>query len=174
MVVLRLSAVVQMKLERFSGTREQVARKVAEAMAGLYGESLEEAKPSPYGGGRGAGSAALGKFSVQGYANTRNKIHGNVSRLSFYIRHGVLGLREVAERVRERFGQSYDSLKFWQELGWRQFWQLVYARLGNQIYEDLEPAKVNLGGDHAEELPEEIQQGKTKCWRTRTSPRCGW
>ena len=112
MVVLRLSAVVQMKLERFSGTREKVARKVAEAMAGLYGESLEEAKPSPYGGGRGAGSAALGKFSVQGYANTRNKIHGNVSRLSFYIRHGVLGLREVAERVRERFGQSYDSLKF--------------------------------------------------------------
>ena len=29
------------------------------------------------------------KFSVQGYANSRNKIHGNVSRLSFYIRHGL-------------------------------------------------------------------------------------
>ena len=70
-------------------------------------------------------------------------------------------MREVAESVRERFGQSYDALKFWQELGWRQFWQLVYAWLGNRIYEDLEPAKVNLGGSFPEELPEEIQQGKT-------------
>ena len=99
---LRLSAPVKMKLDRFSGNREQVAQKVAEALAGLYGESLPEAKPSPYGGGREAGLAAFGKFSVQGYANTRNKIHGNVSRLSFYIRHGVLGLREVAESGRER------------------------------------------------------------------------
>ena len=133
MVVLRLSASVQMKLEAFSGNREQVARKVAEALAGLYGERLNEAKPSTYLGGRKAGFAVLEKFSVQGYANTRNKIHGNVSRLSFYIRHGVLGLREVAESVRERFGRSYDALKFWQELGWRQFWQMVYGRLGNQI-----------------------------------------
>ena len=99
MVVLRLSASVQMKLEAFSGNREQVARKVAEALAGLYGEGLNEAKPSPYLGGRKTGFAVLKKFSVQGYANTRNKIHGNVSRLSFYIRHGVLGLREVADSV---------------------------------------------------------------------------
>ncbi|NDD82360.1 MAG: DNA photolyase, partial [Verrucomicrobia bacterium] len=134
-----------MKLERFSGDREQVGRKFAEVMVGLYRETPEDAKPSPYSGGRKAGMEALAKFSVHGYANTRNKIHGNVSRLSFYIRHGVLGLREVAESVRDRFGRSYDAIKFWQELGWRQFWRLVYARLGDQIYEDLEPPKVNLG-----------------------------
>ena len=156
-----MSAPVQMKLEGFSGSREQIVRNVAEALAGLYAESPDQAKPSPYMGGRKAALAALEKFSVQGYANTRNKLQGNVSRLSFFIRHGVLGLREVAESVRERFGRSYDAVKFWQELGWRQFWRRVYARLGNRIYEDLEPAKVNLGGHFPEELPEDIQKGKT-------------
>ena len=150
-----------MKLERFSGDREQVGRKFAEVMVGLYGETPENAKPSPYSGGRKAGLEALAKFSVHGYANTRNKMHGNVSRLSFYIRHGVLGLREVAESVRDRFGRSYDAIKFWQELGWRQFWRLVYARLGDRIYENLEPPKVNLGKDFPEELTEEIQAGVT-------------
>lgn len=150
-----------MILERFSGTREEVGSQVAKALAGLYLESVEEAKPSPYLGGRKAALAALEKFSVHGYGKTRNKIHGNVSRLSFYIRHGVLGLREVAESIRDRFGRTYDATKFWQELGWRQFWRLVYGRLGNGIYEDLESPKVNLGEKFAEELPEEIQKGKT-------------
>lgn len=150
-----------MILERFSGTREQVGSQVAQALAGLYLESEEQAKLSPYAGGRKAGLAALERFAVQGYANNRNKIHGNVSHLSFYIRHGVLGLREVAESVRNRFGRSYDTLKFWQELGWRRFWRLIYARLGNRIYGDLESPKVNLGENLPEELPREIQRGKT-------------
>lgn len=150
-----------MKLERFSGSRDEVAHQLAEALQGLYVESLENAKPSQIKGGWIAGLAALERFSVQGYAGTRNKLHGNVSRLSSYIRHGVLGLREVAESVRERFGRSWDALKFWQELGWRQFWRLVYGRLGNQIYEDLEPAKVPLGENFPEELPAEIQEGRT-------------
>ena len=150
-----------MILARFLGTREQVGGQVAQALAGLYLESKEQAKSSNYVGGRKAGLAALERFAVQEYATTRNKIHGNVSHLSFYIRHGVLGLREVAESVRDRFGRSYDAMKFWQELGWRQFWRLVYARLGNRIYEDLEPPKVNLGESLPEELPEEIQKGKT-------------
>ena len=134
---------------------------MADALAGLYVESVEDAKPSTYVGGRKAALTALEKFSVQGYAGTRNKLHGSVSRLSFYIRHGVLGLKEVAESIRTRFGKSYDAVKFWQELGWRQFWRLIYARLGNRIYSDLEPPKVNLGAKFPEELPEEIQKGKT-------------
>ncbi len=152
---------IRMKLTRFSGTREEVAREVAGVFAGHYGEGGDKVGPSPYVGGRKAALVALEKFSVRGYAGSRNKLGGGVSRLSFYIRHGVLGLREVAESVRQRFGESYDSLKFWQELGWRQFWQLVYGRLGHRIEEDLEPAKVNLGKDFADELPEEIRQGRT-------------
>ncbi|NDC80551.1 MAG: DNA photolyase, partial [Verrucomicrobia bacterium] len=108
-----------MKLEGFSGGRKEVARQLAEALVGLYEESPDNAHPSPFVGGRRAGREALERFLVQGYAGTRNKLHGNVSHLSFYIRHGVLGLREVAESVRDRFGRSWDALKFWQELGWR-------------------------------------------------------
>ena len=78
-----------MKLERFLGSRDKVALQFAEAMKGLYAESIEQAKPSPFVGGRKAGLAALERFSVQVYAGTRNKLHGNVSRLSFYIRHGI-------------------------------------------------------------------------------------
>ena len=156
-----MSALIQMKLEGFSGGRKEVARQLAEALVGLYEESPDNAHPSPFVGGRRAGREALERFLVQGYAGTRNKLHGNVSHLSFYIRHGVLGLREVAESVRDRFGRSWDALKFWQELGWRQFWRLVYGQLGNRIYQDVEPAKVNLGGPWQEELPEEIQKGKT-------------
>ena len=88
-----------MKVERFLGSREEIARKVAETLGGLYDEAPEKAVPSDFEGGRQAGLRALEKFSVRGYAGTRNKLHGNVSRLSFYIRHGVLGLREVAEIV---------------------------------------------------------------------------
>ncbi|NBR72257.1 MAG: hypothetical protein EBT75_09240, partial [Proteobacteria bacterium] len=116
-----------MFLPKFTGSREEQARGLAKAMVGMYGEKMEEARESVYVGGRKAALEALEKFRVQGYAGTRNKLKGNVSRLSFYIRHGGLGIREVAESVRERFGKSYDAVKFWQELGWRQFWRHLYG-----------------------------------------------
>lgn len=130
-------------------------------MVGLYREPIEEAAPSVYLGGGKAATEALEIFQVQGYAGTRNKLGGNVSRLSFYIRHGVLGIREVAENVRDRFGKSYDTIKFWQELGWRQFWQVLYRRWGDGIYQDRETAKVPLGNSTEMELPEEIRKGQT-------------
>lgn len=150
-----------MKLEKISGKRDEQAAGLAQAMTGLYGETQEEAKASVYVGGRKAGREALTRFRVQGYANTRNKLGGGVSRLSFYIRHGVLGLREVAESVRERFGKSYDSAKFWQELGWRQYWRHLYGVWGEGVYEDREAPKVPLGEGAETELPAEITQGKT-------------
>ena len=103
-----------MIIPRFTGSREEQARSLAKAMVGMYCEKMEEARESVHVGGRKAASDALEKFRVQGYAGTRNKLKGNVSRLSFYIRHGVLGIREVAESVRERFGKSYDAVKLWQ------------------------------------------------------------
>ena len=150
-----------MILPKFTGSRPEQARSLAKAMVGMYGEKMEEARESVYVGGRKAGLEALEKFQVQGYAGTRNKLKGNVSRLSFYIRHGVLGIREVAESVRERFGKSYDAIKFWQELGWRQFWRHLYGLWGDGIYEDREPAKVPLGNGTDSELPAEIAEGRT-------------
>ena len=150
-----------MKLEKFSGTREEQARSLAKVMVGMYCGKVEEARESVYVGGRKAGLEALEKFRVERYAGTRNKLKGNVSRLSFYIRHGVLGIREVGESVQERFGKSYDAIKFWQELGWRQFWRHLYGLWGDGIYEDREVAKVPLGNGAEEELPAEIAEGRT-------------
>ena len=150
-----------MIVQKFTGSREEQAAGLAQAMAGLYLELPDRAKASIYVGGRGAGLEALAQFRVQGYAGTRNKLKGNVSRLSFYIRHGVLGIREVAESVRERFGKGYDAVKFWQELGWRQFWRYLYGLWGDGIYEDREAAKVPLESGAEEELPAEIAEGRT-------------
>ena len=150
-----------MIVQKFTGSREEQAAGLAQAMDGLYLESPDRAKASIYVGGRKAGLEALERFRVQGYAGTRNKLKGNVSRLSFYIRHGVLGIREVAESVRERFEKSYDAVKFWQELGWRQFWRHLYGLWGDGIYEDREAAKVLLGSGSEEELPAEIAEGRT-------------
>ncbi len=150
-----------MILPKFTGSREKQARAVAEALVGLFGEAREEAKPSGYVGGRQEAMEALSKFRVGGYAGSRNKLGGGVSRLSFYIRHGVLGIREVAESVRERFGKSFDSVKFWQELGWRQFWRHLYGQLGDGIYVDREASKVPLGNGAETGLPKEITEGRT-------------
>ena len=150
-----------MIVQKFTGSREEQARGFAKRMVGMYGEKMEEARESAYVGGRKAGLEALERFRVNGYADTRNKLNGNVSRLSFYVRHGALGIREVAESVRERFGKSYDAAKFWQELGWRQFWRTLYGLWGDGIYEDREAAKVLLGSGSEDELPAEIAEGRT-------------
>ncbi len=150
-----------MILPKFTGSRDEQARSLARVMEGMYCEKVEEARESVYVGGRKAGLEALERFRVQGYAGTRNKLKGGVSRLSFYIRHGVLGIREVAGSVRERFGKSYDSGKFWQELGWRQFWRHLYSVWGDGVYEDREVAKVPLGSGEEKELPAEIMEGRT-------------
>jgi len=150
-----------MIVPKFTGSREEQARVLAKRMVGMYGEKMEEARESAYVGGRKAGLEALERFRVNGYADTRNKLNGNVSRLSFYVRHGALGIREVAESVRKRFGKSYDAAKFWQELGWRQFWRTLYGLWGDGIYEDREAAKVLLGIGAEEELPAEIAEGRT-------------
>ena len=150
-----------MIVPKFTGSREEQARGLAKRMVGMYCEKMEEARESAYVGGRNAGLEALERFRVQGYADTRNKLNGNVSRLSFYVRHGVLGIREVAESVRERFEKSYDAVKCWQELGWRQFWRHLYGLWGDGIYEDREATKVLLVSGADEELPAEIAEGRT-------------
>ena len=61
-------------MEKFSGTREEQARSLAQAIVGMYCEKMEEARESVYVGGRKAGLEALEKFRVQAYAGTRNKL----------------------------------------------------------------------------------------------------
>ncbi|MDX6765459.1 MAG: FAD-binding domain-containing protein [Candidatus Methylacidiphilales bacterium] len=141
--------------------REASVRRLATLLEGLYAGSPADARPGVWVGGRNAALAQLRSWTAGGYAATRNSLlpgHGNVSRLSPYLRHGVLTLREVAEHVRHTCTSEADRVKFWAELGWRQFWLLVRRARGDAIYHDLEPPKVPLG---EERMPDDIAEGRT-------------
>jgi deoxyribodipyrimidine photo-lyase len=132
-----------MQLRTDLSTREERAAHLADALAGLYDGP---ATPSPIVGGRRAALERLGAFAVGDYARTRNDaVRRGVSALSMYIRHGALGLAELRDYVLARFGRGPGADKFVNELGWRAFFQEVYAALGERVHQELEPPKHRVG-----------------------------
>ena len=83
-------------------------------------------------GGQQAADAALQAYDVRGYARRRNNVWPpetrGASRLSPYIRHGLLSLREVWDHVGG--GPPADVTKFRDELLWQEYARHLYARLG--------------------------------------------
>ena len=101
------------------------------------------------------------------YGASRNHLDGAVTRLSPYIRHGVLTLAEVREAVFAKLrqlgegsapiqGELLPALasgsrwspaqrrageKLIAELGWRDYWQRLWRQLGDGIWLDREPLK---------------------------------
>jgi len=65
-------------------------------------QSIEPSQSSPFPGGRRAAEARLAAIDPARYGATRNHLDGAVTRLSPYIRHGVLTLAEVREAVFSR------------------------------------------------------------------------
>ncbi len=115
---------------------------------------------SPIRGGREAADELLRSFPASRYAASRNFLSGSVSRLSPYIRHGVITLKEVLDHVRRCFaGQRLD--KFVQELAWRDYWQRVYASIGDGIWQDREPSKT--GADYTSILPADLGSTGLAC-----------
>lgn len=88
---------------------------------------------SPFEGGQTAADAALASFDVTGYAADRNQVSPNsargASRLSPYIRHGLLTLPAVWAHVE---GPQKDVTKFRDELMWQEYARHLYARLGSR------------------------------------------
>ena len=74
-------------------------------------------------GGRKAAQKALQKIDAVSYAQTRNYFAGAVTRLSPYIRYGVLSLREIRDYVLKRVQHQDDATNLINELGWRDYWQ---------------------------------------------------
>lgn len=83
-------------------------------------------------GGQQAADAALAAFDVTGYATRRNEVwppqRRGASRLSPFIRHGLLTLPEVWQHVAG--GPARDVAKFRDELLWQEYARHLYARLG--------------------------------------------
>lgn len=94
----------------------------------LAGDEVQ-ASPS-FRGGQQAADAALANFDVAGYASRRNTVlpasARGASRLSPYIRHGLLPLQRVWRAVAG--GPSADVSKFRDELLWQEYARHLHAR----------------------------------------------
>ncbi|NJR76514.1 MAG: deoxyribodipyrimidine photo-lyase [Scytonema sp. CRU_2_7] len=113
-------------------------------------------------GGRKAAVEALQKVDPVRYGKTRNFFTGAVTRLSPYIRYGVLSLREIRDHVLGRVKHQDDANKLINELGWRDYWQRLYVKLGDHIWKDQEEYKTGYTvAQYASELPDDIKQGTT-------------
>ena len=120
---------------------------------------------SPIRGGRQAADQRLAAVQPARYGRSRNFLDGAVTRLSPYIRHGVLSLAEVRDAVFEKLhtsGGRDAGEKLINELGWRDFWQRVWRRLGDAIWDNQEPLKTGHSpASYAAELPADIATAST-------------
>ncbi len=113
-------------------------------------------------GGRQAALKVLNQIDPVGYAKSRNFFTGAVTRLSPYIRYGVLSLAEIRDYVMRQVQHPNDAIKLINELGWRDYWQRLYANLGNGIWQDREPYKTGYASkDYIDVLPKDISTGTT-------------
>jgi len=113
-------------------------------------------------GGRKAAEAVLKKIEPAQYAKSRNFLNGNVTRLSPYIRYGVVSLAEVRDFALKKVQNPDDAEKLVQELGWRDYWQRLYAKKGDGIWKDQEEYKTGYTAKvYTAELPTDVAEGTT-------------
>lgn len=139
--------------------RDELVAYLRTTFADVVGDDTDVAEQR---GGSAAAAARLAAIDPQQYAQTRNHLDGAVTRLSPYIRHGVLTLRQVYDTVLGRVGRLQQAEKFINELAWRDYWQRVYAAIGDGIWYDREAPKTGLAARaYAKQLPDDIRSGTT-------------
>ena len=124
--------------------------------------SPSDTATSPIRGGRIAAKTLLAGINPQNYERTRNFLDGEVTRLSAYLRHGVLTLAEVRDDVLRQVKDSRHADKLVNELAWRDYWQRLYLQMGEGIWQDRESYKTGYAAaEYQAELPPDIPQGNT-------------
>ena len=117
---------------------------------------------SPIRGGRRAADAAMKRLDPTDYAASRNYLSGTVTRLSPYLRYGVVGMAELRDAILHRAGRKGVATKLLNELGWRDYFQRRYAQIGNGVWQDQGRLGTGYAPDeYGEELPEDIATGTT-------------
>ena len=101
-----------------------------------------------------AAQARLAAVRPAAYARTRNHLHGAVTRLSPYLTHGLLSLREVVTHLRRAHGLGLDH-KLVQELGWRAWWHHAWRHQGEAIFASLHEGP-RPEAAYARELPADV------------------
>jgi deoxyribodipyrimidine photo-lyase len=121
-------------------SRDECIARIAEFMPSRPpGDSIAAARGLPFRGGRAAALERLAAIDPVAYARSRNHVGGAVTRLSPWLRHGVLSLTEVRDAAVRRVSRPEDAEKLITELGWRDYWRQVQAALGTRIRHDIEP-----------------------------------
>lgn len=111
-------------------------------------------------GGRRAALDRLDAVDPAAYGRTRNSLEGAVTRLSPYLRHGVLSLDEVRRAVLDR--DPHGSWKLVNELSWRDYYVRVRTVLGADVWRDVERWKTGASASaYAGELPADVDEGRT-------------
>lgn len=90
-------------------------------------------------GGQTAANQALEELDIRGYAANRSEVLPTHARgasvLSPYIRHNLLTLRQVWDRVEG--APAKDREKFRDELLWQEYARHLYARVGKRMFQAL-------------------------------------
>jgi len=115
-------------------------------------------------GGRAAALEALKKLDPVIYGRDRSSLDGHVSRLSPYLRHGVLTLNEVRDAALAHAPETAPSRvwKYVNELSWHDYFNRVYAEIGDLVWEDLHPYQTGLPASaYARTFPADIGAAET-------------
>ncbi len=124
---------------------DRAAAWVAEHLGHL---SADEPHASSIRGGQAAADAALAMLDLTGYARRRSQVlpesARGASRLSPYIRHGLLTLPMVWEAAGT--APPADRAKYRDELLWQEYARHVYARLGDDLRRSLRTEPPVTGG----------------------------
>ena len=124
--------------------------------------TIDDDQLSPIAATDDALTAALAAVDPLGYGKSRNFLNGKITRLSPYIRHGMVSLNHVRNLALGRVAKKADAEKLIQELGWRAFWRKVEAQNPDWLWNDVEPYKTGyFAHDYADDLPQDIAQAET-------------
>jgi|TARA_B110000091_G_scaffold62096_1_gene68290 deoxyribodipyrimidine photo-lyase len=139
-------------------SREALTALIAETFDAVLIEGHRQ--PSPIHG-RVLSEAELAEcVQPAAYARTRNFYDGAVSRLSPFVRQGVVDRKTLASIALS--GGDKPAEKFIQELIWGEFWQHMAEGRPSGLWQDAEPYKTGfLADDYASELPQDIATGTT-------------
>jgi deoxyribodipyrimidine photo-lyase len=144
-------------LRRKFESREEMITYLRAEFPAVGGEEVAELR-----GGRRVALALLEKVNPDRYARTRNYLDGQVSRLSPYIRHGVITLKEAREHALRVSKSPSRAYKFVYELAWREYWRRLFYEWGAGVWQDREEYKTGWrASDYRDELPPEVTESKT-------------
>jgi len=138
-------------------SRKDLADHVAAITPGII-----QTEPSPITGHQAVLKARLDALDPAGYGRSRNFLDGKVSRLSCFIRHGMISLNQVRNIALDRVRVPDEAEKFIQELAWRDYWRRVQHAHPDWIWQDVEAYKTGYtAADYADHLDDDIREGRS-------------